>query len=64
MNRTDLEQRAAHSVLGPLGDYVVSVGLEKPLADYTKKEITGLVDTILEAYHTTLHELYKDEIPF
>jgi hypothetical protein len=64
MNRTDLEQKAAESVLGPLGDYVMQVGMDKGLGQYSKAEILGLVDTILEAYHRTLQELYKDEVPF
>lgn len=64
VNRTDLEQKAAESVLGPLADYVISVGMDKGLGVYSKEEITGLVDTILESYHHTLQELYKDEVPF
>ncbi|MBX2807832.1 MAG: hypothetical protein KTR20_04295 [Cellvibrionaceae bacterium] len=61
---TDLEQQAAESVLAPLADYVVSVGLQKGLGDYSKTEIVGLVDTVLESYHNTLQTLYKDEVPF
>ena len=47
MNRTDLEQKAAESVLVPLADYVMAVGMEKGLGDYSKTEIVGLVDTVL-----------------
>ena len=64
MNRTDLEQQAVDSVLEPLADYVVRVGLDKGLGHYSKAEIQALVDTILEAYHTSLRALYKDEVPF
>lgn len=64
VNRTDLEQKAVESVLGALADYVVSVGIEKGVGSYSKAEITGLVDTVLEAYHATLQELYKDGVPF
>lgn len=64
VNRTGLEQKATEAVLGPLADYVVSVGMDKGLGDYSKAEITGLVDTVLESYHATLQELYKDEVPF
>ena len=64
VNRTDLEQKAAESVLGPLADYVVGVGMDKELGNYSKIEIVGLVDTLLRSYHTTLQELYKDEVPF
>ncbi|MCG7947359.1 MAG: DUF6511 domain-containing protein [Candidatus Thiodiazotropha taylori] len=61
---TDLEQKAAESVLVPLADYVMAVGMDKGLGDYSKTEIVGLVDTVLESYHQTLQELYKDEVPF
>lgn len=64
MNRTDLEQKAAESVLAPLADYAMAVGMDKGLGDYSKTEIVGLVDTVLESYHQTLQELYKDEVPF
>ena len=64
MNRTDLEQKAAESVLAPLADYVMAVVMDKGLGDYSKTEIVGLVDTVLESYHQTLQELYKDEVPF
>ena len=64
MNRTDLEQQAFESTLTPLSDYVVNVGLEKNIAQYTKVEILGLVETILNAYHHNLQTLYKNEIPF
>ena len=64
MNRTDLEQKAAESVLAPLADYLMAVGMGKGLGDYSKTEIVGLVDTVLESYHQTLQELYKDEVPF
>ena len=61
---TDLEQKAAESVLVPLADYVMAVGMDKGLGDYSKTEIVGLVDTVLESYHQTLQELYKDKVPF
>lgn len=64
MNRTDLELKAAESVLAPLADYVMAVGMDKGLGDYSKTEIVGLVDTVLDSYHQTLQELYKDEVPF
>jgi Family of unknown function (DUF6511) len=63
-HRTDLEQQAAEAVLGPLGDFVVTVGVDKALNQYNRDEITALIDTVLETYHTTLQTLYKHEVPF
>ena len=42
----------------------MAVGMDKGLGDYSKTEIVGLVDTVLESYHLTLQELYKEEVPF
>jgi hypothetical protein len=39
VNRTDLEQKAAESVLAPLADYVMAVGMQKGLGSYSKGEI-------------------------
>jgi endogenous inhibitor of DNA gyrase (YacG/DUF329 family) len=49
VNRTDLEQKAAESVLAPLADYAMAVGMEKGLGSYSKDEIIGLVAPSREA---------------
>lgn len=63
MSRIDFEQKAAESVLEALADYVVSIDMDRGLGDYTKAEIIGLVDVVLNAYHTALQKLYKDQVP-
>ncbi|MDH5328182.1 MAG: DUF6511 domain-containing protein [Gammaproteobacteria bacterium] len=45
-----MEQAAIAACLGPLGDYVAALGLDKPLADYTKDQILGLVDVVVTTY--------------
>ncbi len=55
---------AEKATLQPLGDYVVQVGMNKGLGNYTKKEIQGLVKTIVDAYHQKLEEIYSEDIPF
>lgn len=62
--KTSLELKAENLVIGPLADYVCSVGSDKALEDYSKPEIHGLIDTVLESYHSTLQKLYEEEIPF
>lgn len=64
VNKTEIEQKAIVSVLEPLGDYVCSVGMDKPLSQYTKDQILGLVDTVLDSHQKALQELYKNDIPF
>ncbi len=63
MNTTEREQQAVLATLGPLGDYIARIGLEKGLSDYSRAEILGLVETIVNAYHQRLQTFYSDETP-
>lgn len=63
MKWNDMEQQAIEFTLGPLGDYVVRVGMDKGLGHYSRDEILGLVTSVLNSYHQNLHELYQDEVP-
>lgn len=61
---THNEQAAMEAVLASLGDYVASVGMDKPLSAYTREEVLRLVDVVLTAYFDSLRELTPDDIPF
>ena len=63
MKWNDMEQQAIEFTLGPLGDYVVRVAMDKGLGHYSRDEILGLVTSVLNSYHQNLHELYQDEVP-
>ena len=70
-NPTSNESRALESVLQPLGDYVVSIGIDKPLSEYERAEILQLINVIITNYQDKLRELtpndaplYDDDIPF
>jgi endogenous inhibitor of DNA gyrase (YacG/DUF329 family) len=62
--KTDVEQQAINAVLSPLGDYVCTVGMDKPLSHYSKEQILGLINTVLDSYQCALQERYKNEVPF
>lgn len=47
---SDLELDAMRAALAPLGDYVTSIGMERPLADYRREEVLRLVEVIIDAY--------------
>jgi Family of unknown function (DUF6511) len=47
---SDMEIAAMQCCLKPLGEYVASVGMERPLSDYTREEILTLVDVVVTAY--------------
>lgn len=56
---SDMELAAMQGCLPPLGDYVAALGMERPLANYSKDEILGLIDVIVTAYQermTVEHE--------
>ena len=43
---SDMELAAMASCLAPLGEYVSSIGMQRPLADYSKDEVLTLIDRI------------------
>jgi hypothetical protein len=47
---SDLELDAMRAALAPLGDYVSSIGMERPLADYRREEVLRLVEVVIDAY--------------
>jgi hypothetical protein len=47
---SDLELDAMRAALAPLGDYVSTIGMDRPLADYRKEEVLRLVEVVVEAY--------------
>jgi hypothetical protein len=47
---SDLELAAMRAALAPLGDYVSTIGMDRPLADYRKEEVLRLVEVVVDAY--------------
>lgn len=56
---SDMELAAMQSALGPLGEYVASIGMDRPLADYGKDEVLRLVEVVVDAYQA--HMLAEHE---
>ena len=61
---TENEQAAMVAVLPLLGEYVASVGMDKPLATYSRDEILQLVDVVVSAYFDHLRAITPDDVPF
>jgi hypothetical protein len=51
---TDLEQAAMAAALGPLGEYVASIGMDRPLADYSRDEVLTLIEVVVTAFQDHL----------
>jgi len=56
---SEMELAAMRSALAPLGDYVASIGMTRPLADYGKAEVLRLVEVVVDAYQA--HMLLEHE---
>jgi hypothetical protein len=72
---TDLERAAMHAALAPLGEYVGSIGMYRPLADYSRAEVLTLIEVAVTAYQAHMVEAHErqaakdqayfdDEVPF
>jgi hypothetical protein len=61
---THNEKTAMQAVLPHLGEYVASVGMDKPLSAYSREEILQMVDLVLTAFFDNLRELTPDDVPF
>lgn len=46
----DMELAAMAACLAPLGEYVASIGMQRPLADYRKEEVLTLIEVVVTAY--------------
>lgn len=58
---TKHEQDAMQSAIKPLGEYVASIGMHRPLANYTKEEILTVIEVVVTAYHEHLRESVSEE---
>ena len=56
---SDLELAAKRAALTPLGDYVSTIGMDRPLADYRKEEVLRLVEVVVDAYQVHMLEEHE-----
>lgn len=63
---TKNESAAMEAALMPLGEYVASIGMNRPLANYQKDEVLALIETVVTAYQDNLRQQFptSEEIPF
>ena len=47
---SDMEIAAMRACLAPLGEYVGEIGMQRPLADYSRDEVLMLIDVVVTAY--------------
>ncbi len=56
---SEMELAAMQSCLAPLGEYVGFIGMQRPLADYSRDEVLALVDVIVSAYQDQMLEAHE-----
>jgi Family of unknown function (DUF6511) len=56
IDATVTERAAMAAALHPLGEFVAQVGLERPLAEYTREQILTLVEVVVDAFQAHLIE--------
>jgi hypothetical protein len=56
---SDMELAAMRACLSPLGEYVGSIGMERPLADYTRDEVLTLIDVVVTTYQDQMIEEHE-----
>lgn len=61
IDATDTEKAALAAALRPLGDYVVALGVERPLAAYSREEILTLVEIVVDTFQAHLLEVAERE---
>jgi hypothetical protein len=54
-----MELAAMRACLSPLGEYVGSIGMERPLADYTRDEVLTLIDVVVTTYQDQMIEEHE-----
>ena len=64
IDSTNLEKAAMTAALRPLGEYVGAVGMQRPLADYSKEEVLTLVEVVITAYQNHMANANSNAIPF
>ncbi len=56
---SEMELAAMRAALPPLGEYVASIGMARPLANYAKAEVLRLIEVVVDAYQA--HMLQEHE---
>lgn len=56
---TELELAAMRACLGPLGECVAAIGMDRPLADCSRDEVLALIEVVVDAYQA--HMLQEHE---
>ncbi len=54
IDATDIEKQCMERTLQPLGEVVAEIGMQKPLAEYTRAEVLTLIEVVVSNYQIFL----------
>ena len=54
---TKAEKHAIESALKPVGEYVAEIGMNRPLADYSREEVLCLVEIAVTSYQEAMRQM-------
>ena len=53
---TKAEKDSIESALKPLGEYVAEIGMNRPVADYSREEVLCLIEVAVTAYQDSMRQ--------
>ncbi len=59
VNPSEMELAAMQACLIPLGEYVGSIGMQRPLADYRRDEVCMLIGVVITTYQKRMVEEHE-----
>ena len=59
---TRKEKDSIEYALKPLGEYVAEIGMNKPLADYSREEVLCLIEVAVTAYFDSMQQKEADSM--
>lgn len=59
IDKSEMEIAALRACLAPLGEYVGSIGMQRPLTDYGKDEVLTLIEVVVTAYQDCMVEQHE-----
>ena len=52
-----IEALARERCLGPLGDVVADIGMDRPISDYSKDDVLSLITAVITSYQGAVVEI-------
>ena len=58
---SEMETESMQSALLPLGEFVSSIGMDRPFSQYTKAEVLRLIEVVIDAYQTSMLSKHEEQ---